>query len=319
MKYYLGIDIGGTNIAVGLVTAQGELLTKQSTKTLCPRPAEDICRDTADLCRKVVADYGLTMDQIAAVGVGCPGVIMNGVVHRATNLKFRDAPVAALLQQALERPVALANDADAAAYGEFMVCWDGKPDPFVVVTIGTGVGGGIIIDGKVRPGFNGAGGEVGHTAIRVGGRKCPCGRTGCFERYCSANALTRDTLRAMALNKDSKMWQIQPDRSQVTPRVVFEAARQGDEAARKVLDYYIENMAAGLKNVISLLQPQVLCIGGGVSMQEDELIQPLARKIAGISLREGESERTRICAAKLHNDAGIIGAALLGRKLEEEA
>ena len=313
MELYLGIDIGGTNIAVGIVNELGELLYKDSVKTLAPRPAEGICRDTADLCRKVLADFGVGIDQISAVGAGCPGVIWKGVVHRATNLKFRDAPVADLIGRELGRPVVLVNDADAAAYGEFAVGWDRKPDPFVMITIGTGIGGGIILDGKIRAGHNGAGGEIGHTVINSTGRKCPCGRVGCLERYCSASALERDIKKVMKSHPESVLWKYAPDRSTAHVETLFQAAAEQDETAVKLLDRYIGNLAVGIKNITALLQPELLCVGGGVSNAGDALISPLSRRVDGMSRREGERHRTNIRAAKLRSDAGIIGAALWSR------
>lgn len=317
MKYYLGIDIGGTNLAVGLVDEHGRILHSDSMPARVPRPAEELCHDTALVCRKVLADYGITMEQVAAIGAGCPGLIHDGYVVAATNLVLRNAPVAALLEQELDRSVTLCNDADAAAYGEFTVSWDQKPDPFVAITLGTGVGGSIIIDGKIRAGFNGSGGEIGHTVIRAGGRKCPCGRTGCFERYCSGSSLERDTRAAMARNKESLMWELAGSAKNATAKTLFRAVEQGDPAAQRVLDYYVENLAVGVQNLIKLLQPEVLCIGGGVSYAGDALLRPLTEKLNGMVRRRNTLPVTMVTLARLKGEAGIIGAAMWGRRQQE--
>lgn len=312
MKYYVGIDLGGTNIVAGVVNEKYEIISKAKTPTNRPRSCEAICEDMARVALEAVALAGLTVDDIESVGVGAPGTVNSdtGVIEYSNNLDFYDAPVARLIRKVIDKPVYCENDANAAAYGEFVAGSAKGANNAVCITLGTGVGGGIIIDGKIYSGFNFAGAELGHMVVEVDGPKCTCGRHGCFEVYSSATGLIRMTKESMDANPDSKMHEMMGDH--VSGRLAFNAMRAGDEAAKGVVDKYIKYLAAGIANTINIFQPEVLCIGGGVCNEGDALLVPLKEAVnREIYTRRG-GKNTEIVIASLGNDAGIIGAAFLG-------
>lgn len=311
----LGIDLGGTNIAVGVVNEQNEIIGTASVKTKAPRPAEEIADSMREACLLALDEARMTFDDVRSVGVGTPGAVNeDGVVEFSANLGFHDTPLRELVEERLGKPTFIENDANCAALGEQVAgCGGGVPN-FVAVTLGTGVGGGIILGGKLLTGVNGAAGEIGHMSVEMNGIPCPCGRSGCFEQYASATALVRQTREAMEQDREktSKLWELADgDPANVNGLVLFTAAREGDGRALMVLDQYTTYLAIGLADLVNIFQPDVLCIGGGISKQGDYLIQPLARKVAELRYTKHSKNQTKICAATLGNDAGIIGAALL--------
>ncbi len=314
MKYYVGIDLGGTNIVAGVVNENYEILAKAKTPTNRPRPAEEICADMVRLVKEAVEKAGLTLADIQAVGLGSPGMINSdtGVIEYANNLDFYNVKVGEILGNALGKPIYAENDANAAAYGEFVAGSAKGAKNAVCITLGTGVGGGIVIDGKIYSGFNYAGGEIGHIVIEVDGVPCSCGRKGCFEAYSSATGLIRMTKEAMQAHPESLMHQMVDPDGHVSGRLSFNAMRAGDAAAKEVCDKYIKYLAAGITNVINIFQPEVLCIGGGVCNEGDALLVPLKELIAEEVYTKRSPHNSKIVIASLGNDAGIIGAAFLG-------
>lgn len=312
MKYYIGIDLGGTNIVAGVVNENYEIISKAKTPTNRPRSAEEICKDMAKMALEAVEKAGLKVSDIQSVGVGAPGSVNSdtGVISYSNNLDFHNAPVADYIREAIDLPVYVENDANAAAYGEFVAGSAKGTKDAVCITLGTGVGGGIIIGGKIYSGFNYAGAELGHTVIEVDGVQCSCGRKGCFEVYSSATGLIRMTKEAMAADPDSKMHEMMGDH--VSGRLAFEAMRAGDATAKSVVDKYIKYLAAGIANTINIFQPEVLCIGGGVCNEGDALLVPLKELISKEIYTRASEDNTKIVIASLGNDAGIIGAAFLG-------
>lgn len=311
----LGIDLGGTNIAVGVVNEQNEIIGTASVKTNAPRPAEEIADSMREACLLALGEARMTLDDVASVGVGTPGAVNEeGVVEFSANLGFNDTPLRDLVEERLNKPTYIENDANCAALGEQVAgCGGGVPN-FVAVTLGTGVGGGIILGGKLLTGINGAAGEIGHMSVEMDGIPCPCGRSGCFEQYASATALVRQTREAMEQDRDksSKLWELaEGDLDNVNGLVLFNAAHAGDGRALMVLDKFTTYLAVGVADLINIFQPDVLCIGGGISKQGDFLIEPLARKVEELRYTKHSKKQTKICAATLGNDAGIIGAALL--------
>ncbi len=311
----LGIDLGGTNIAVGVVDDQNNIIGTASVKTNAPRPAEEIADSMKEACLLALEKVGKTLDDVSSIGVGTPGAVNeDGVVERAANLGFLNTPLREIVEAKLGKPTFIENDANCAALGEQVAgCGGGVPN-FVAVTIGTGVGGGIIIGGKLLTGINGAAGEIGHMTIAMDGPECTCGRKGCFERYASATALVRMTREAMEkdLAKTSELWTLaEGDLEKVNGLVLFTAAHNDDPVALSVLDEYTTYLAVGVANLINIFQPDVLCVGGGVSKQGDFLIDPLVKKVEAERFTKNSKKQTKICAATLGNDAGIIGAALL--------
>lgn len=312
MKYYIGIDLGGTNIVAGVVNENYEIISKAKTPTNRPRSAEEICKDMAKMALEAVEKAGLKVSDIQSVGVGAPGSVNSdtGVISYSNNLDFHNAPVADYIREAIDLPVYVENDANAAAYGEFVAGSAKGTKDAVCITLGTGVGGGIIISGKIYSGFNYAGAELGHTVIEVDGVQCSCGRKGCFEVYSSATGLIRMTKEAMDADPDSKMHEMMGDH--VSGRLAFEAMRAGDATAKSVVDKYIKYLAAGIANTINIFQPEVLCIGGGVCNEGDALLVPLKELISKEIYTRASEDNTKIVIASLGNDAGIIGAAFLG-------
>ncbi|HEZ7990275.1 MAG TPA: ROK family protein [Ruminococcus sp.] len=318
MKYYVGIDLGGTNIVAGVVDGDYNIIAKASTKTNCPRPEKEIAEDMAKMAVQAVENAKLTMDDIEWMGIGTPGIANSatGIVERANNLGFINTPLVKYVKEFIGRndtPVYIENDANAAAYGEYVAGAAKGAKNAVCITLGTGVGAGIVIDGKIYAGSNFAGAEIGHTVIEVGGAPCTCGRKGCFEAYSSATGLIRMTKESMAENPDSIMNKMAEERGKVTARTSFDCMRAGDKYAKAVVDKYIKYLAAGITNTINTFQPDILCIGGGVCNEGDPLLLPVKAIVEEEDFANKSEKRTEIVIAKLGNDAGLIGAAFLGK------
>ena len=312
--YRLGIDLGGTNIVAGIVDENYKIVAKAKTKTLSGRPAAQIADDMAKVAREAAEAAGLTFDNISGFGIGSPGSVerQSGTVIYSNNLGFYDLPLANLMFERTGKRFSVANDADSAAYGEFIAGAGKGTTDFVMITLGTGVGGGVVLDGKIRSGFNGAGGELGHTVIQMNGQACTCGRYGCFEAYASATALIRQTKQSMIRNAGSVMWKLcDNDLSNVNGITAFDAMRAGDEAGKAVVDEYIGYLGVGVTNIVNIFQPEVFCIGGGVSGEGDTIIKPLEKLVSINNYARDIKKKTVIKTAELGNDAGIIGAAFI--------
>ena len=312
--YRIGIDLGGTNIKAGVVNDQYEIVASAWCKTRLPRPSQEILMDMARMAREAAEKAGLTMDDIASVGIGIPGTCNadTGVVEYACNVQFENVPVRDIMHGLLGKDIYIENDANAAALGEALAGAAKGAQSAVCITLGTGVGGGIIIDGRIYGGFNFAGAELGHIVINEGGELCGCGRQGCWEAYASATALINQTRRAMVNHPESKMWEIAGDLDKVDGRTAFDGMRAEDAVASQVVDTYIQHIACGLINVINIFQPEVLCIGGGICKEGETLMKPLREHIERERYSKYSTHQTRLCMAQLGNDAGIIGAACLG-------
>lgn len=315
MKYYVGIDLGGTNIAVGIVNEKYEIIAKESTKTKSERGADAVIEDMIATTKRAVEKAGLTMDQIEWIGIGSPGTANKdtGVIEYSNNLGWSHVPLVSKMEQGLGVKTFIENDANAAAYGEYLAGAGKGYHTLVAITLGTGVGGGVIINGKILTGFNFAGAELGHTVIVANGRPCTCGRNGCFESYSSATGLINMTKEAMEHDHYSAMWEIcDGDLKRVNGRTSFDGMRAGDETASRVVEEYIDYLSIGITNMINIFQPEILCIGGGISKEGDTLIRPLTEKVNKQNYMHDPEKQTKIVPAALRNDAGIIGAALLG-------
>lgn len=316
--YYIGIDLGGTNIAVGVVNENYEIIAKDSVPTGRLRPFTDIMDDMSGLCKKLIKNANISKTKVAAIGVASPGCIaLDGKsIHYANNIpSLNGAPLCEALQKAFpSAEVFLENDANAAAYGEMLAGAAKGHKDVVVITLGTGVGGGIIIDGKIYAGFNRAGAELGHMVIMADGVPCTCGRCGCWECYASATALIRETAEEIKKYPDSSIHQIiDGDEKNITGRTAFDAMHQGDVAGGAIVKQYVEYVGIGVMNLINIFQPQKLVVGGGVSHAGEALLTPLREYVANNTYGAGIGElpATEIVAAELGNDAGIIGAAML--------
>lgn len=320
MTYYIGIDLGGTNIAAALVNELNEIVLKKSIKTSMLKGFDGLCEDMADLCHLIIAESAIGLDLIESVGIGCPGMIdeSTGDIVFSNNLDLYHSPLVKRMEDLIGRPVFAANDANAAALGEYVAGSGREVKSMIAITLGTGVGSGIIMEGKICGGFNYSGGELGHMVINYKGRSCTCGRKGCLETYASATGLIQSAKEKMALLKDSQIWVlVEGDEDAVTGKVVFEAFKKGDQAAIEVVEEYIEILSIGLANVVNALQPEVIVIGGGISHQGQWLMDALQIKVDQQVFGRFGSKQTSIRVARLGNDAGIIGAALLGRSMND--
>ncbi len=312
--YRIGVDLGGTNIAVGLVNEKYEIVKKATTPTLAKRTAEEIIADIARLCKKVVSEAGLNFNSVYSIGVASPGLVNSGagVVEYANNLPFKNLHVAEMLKELLSyENIKLANDANAAALGEATAGAAKGATSSVMITLGTGVGGGVVIDGKLLTGFNFAAGELGHIVIEVDGRPCTCGRRGCWETYSSATALTAMTNEKIEECRKSGRYTKMSEAERVNGRTACDAMRAGDEAAKEVYDKYVYYLAIGLANIINIFQPEVISLGGGISGEGQSLIDALLPIVRKEQYGGFLDKQTDLRIAKLGNDAGIIGAAAL--------
>lgn len=312
--YKLGIDLGGTNIVAGVVDDKYNIVATAKRKTNLPRPAEQIVDDLVLVTFEAIENAGLTPDDIDGYGIGTPGSVESetGNVPYSNNLEFYDLPLGKILEEKTGKKFYIENDANAAAYGEYIAGAGRGTKNFIAITLGTGVGGGIIIDGKIYSGSNGAGGELGHTVIQMGGPPCTCGRFGCWETYASATALVRQTKQAMMRYKNSCMWEIcDGNIENVSGVTAFKAKRLGDRVGTMVVDEYIRYVAVGIANVLDIFQPDMICIGGGISKEGEYLTDPINEYVDGENYARHMNFKTVIKTADLGNNAGIIGAAYL--------
>ena len=315
--YYVGVDVGGTNLVAGLVDGEGTILGKISHPVDRSMSADQLCREITRLAKVACKTGGLEERQIEAVGVGFPGLVDNrkGMVVQTPNMPFQKTLFRAVFQEQWDIPVYLGNDANCAAIGEYWAGAAKGSSPAVVITLGTGIGGGMVIDGKLFTGYASGGMEPGHMIIHPNGLLCGCGNRGCWEQYGSATALIRLTQREMENSRDSMLWELcEGDRFKVQGRTAFLAARQGDETARRVLRAYLQGLSIGVINLINIIQPEVICLGGGISNAEDDLLLDPLREL----VRKGSYDKnlpTRLVRAALGNDAGVVGAALLCNSL----
>ena len=317
--YRIGIDLGGTNIAAGLVNEKFEIIAKESTPTLVGRPNLEIVRDIAALANKRCADAGIALSDVASLGIASPGIVddATGCVVYANNLDFRNFPILPELHKLLDiAEMHIENDANAAAWGEAIAGAAKGSKSSVMITLGTGVGGGIVDGGKVYKGFNNAAGELGHIVIRVDGRPCTCGRHGCWEAYSSATGLINMTKEKIEeckqTGRETVMTRLVAEKGKVNGRTAFDGKRLGDAAACEVVDEYIKYLASGIASMINIFQPEVLSIGGGISNEGQYLLDLVIPKVREQQYGTGLVPMTDIRIAQLRNDAGIIGAAVLG-------
>lgn len=312
--YKIGVDLGGTNIAVGVINDKYEIIGRGKTKTNMPRPAEEIFDDIVKCIFAAVEDAKITMSEVDAIGIGTPGSCdkENGVILYANNLDFNNVPAVKLINSKIpDIKVYIENDANCAALGEALAGSGRGKSSFIAITLGTGVGGGVVLDGKILAGCNDAGGELGHITIKFDGEECNCGRVGCWERYASATALVNQTKKAMLENKDSKMWELcGGDIENAGGRTAFDAMRAGDAVGKTVVDNYIRYIALGTTDIVNIFQPEMICFGGGICNEGETLLAPLREYVAEWRYSKKQLKQTEICRATLGNDAGIIGAAL---------
>lgn len=305
MSYILGLDVGGTFVK-GLVLKDGKAVFEQDIPT---RTGDELAGCIEELVEKLASGCGITFSKISGVGVCCPGVISEeGEIVKAANLGLENYPIKKLLEEKLALPVKVCNDANAAALGEARFGAGEGADDSILITLGTGVGGGIVLGGKLFEGNKKAGAEIGHMVIERGGARCTCGRYGCFEAYCSAKALTESTREAMLLDTASGMWKTYTHDT-ADGRTAFEYM-DSDDSARRVVDRYMKYLACGIANLANIFRPQVILIGGGVAAQGTRLTKPL-QALADREIFAADYAPVEIRCASLGNRAGAYGAAAL--------
>ena len=315
--YYIGVDLGGTNIAVGLLDENFKIVAKEKCPTKTERDISEIMDDMGKLCNTLMEKNNLTASDIAYIGIATPGSVIppKGMVAYSNNVKMENYPISAeLAARTGVTKVYVENDANAAALGEAIMGAGKGSENVIMITLGTGVGGGIVINRKLYSGFNFAGGELGHTVIKTDGRACSCGRKGCWEAYGSATALIRQTKAAIEANPDSELAKlVDGDVSKVNGKTAFDAMRAGCPVGTAVVEKYVEYFSTGITNIINIFQPEKLVIGGGVSKEGKTLTDMIMKYVSAERYGEGTGlPLTTLCTAVLGNDAGIIGAAALG-------
>lgn len=314
--YTIGIDLGGTNISAGLVRDGKVIVARANTPTAMPRGAQAIADDMALSAVRAAKAGGLELDEVENIGIGVPGSAdtNKGLVKYANNLNFNNVPLGDMMSGRLGRPIYIENDANAAAMGEFAAGAAMGCSSVIMITLGTGIGAGILTDGHIVRGLNFSAGEIGHTVIELDGAPCTCGRRGCWEAYASVSAFIRQTREAMSAAPESLMWEeARGSLDNVNGKTAFDAMRRGDAAAGKVVGKYIDYVGTGLVNIINIFDPEIVLIGGGISKEGDVLLEPLRQTVARESYSRHSELQPKIVAAALGNDAGIIGAAILGR------
>ncbi len=314
--YYIGIDLGGTGAKAGIVDESGKIIAKNSIPTKELVGYEAVVKALAELTMSVIFDSGMTLDDIKSIGIGCPGSIddKNGVVYYSNNIVMKNAPFCAEMKKYIDKPIYIGNDANCAALGEYFNLNDDTVENFVAITLGTGVGGGVILGKKLYTGSNGIAGELGHIRLFMNGEHCTCGRDGCWEAYASATALIRETEKAAKANPDSMVAKlVLQNGGKADGKIPFDCAAAGDETGKEIVDNYIRYVGEGLIDIINIFQPSIIAIGGGVSNQKDNLLKPLKEYVLPRTYAAGLVPSVDIVIASLGNDAGIIGAAFLGK------
>jgi glucokinase len=306
-KYCFGVDVGGTTIKMGLFDVQGNVIDKWEIETRTENHGENVLPDIAKAVQDKLAEKNITKEETAGVGVGVPGPVDGkGVVHRCVNLGWDVFNVNEKLGALLGLPVMAGNDANVAALGEM---WKGGGQGYhsiVVVTLGTGVGGGIILDGKMLTGATGAGGEIGHIHVQDGEPDaCGCGNHGCLEQYASATGIVRLAKRALA--KTTEQTVLNAD--SVTAKDVWDAVKAGDSVAISVAEQFGKYLGEGLAAIACVVNPEAFVIGGGVSKAGDVLLSYIEKNYKPVVFHG--SRDVKFTLATLGNDAGIYGAAKL--------
>ncbi len=310
-NYYVGIDLGGTFIKGGIVDDLGNILCEDKTPTESEKGADKVAENIANLAKSLLERAGLTAKDAKGLGMGVPGMIDSkaGNVIYSNNLAWKDFRIGERVSSLTGLRVKIANDANVAALGEVKFGAAKAYEDVIMLTLGTGVGGGIVVDGKLIEGNQGAGAELGHMVVEKDGELCTCGRKGCLEAYASATAIIRETKRAMEAHEDSKLWEI-GSLDEVTGKTAFDY-KDSDPYAKAVVDRYVEMLACGITNFANVFRPQAVLLGGGVCAQGEALVKPLQALVDKEIFAGKLGPAVPIIIAELGNSAGLLGAAAL--------
>ena len=315
-RYFVGIDLGGTNIAAAVVDEFGNIYGRATRKTAMPRPYNEIFDDMTLCAKEAAYNSGIKWENIESVGIGCPGAINKetGYVDFSNNLDFYDVPIVDYMENALGKKVYVENDANAAAWGEFVAGCGKDTNNMILLTLGTGVGSGIILNGHLFRGAFGTGAELGHAVVIADGEKCTCGRHGCLECYASATALANQAKEVAKENPQCEIMKLcKGDTNRINGKTIFLA---NDSVAKNIIDTYLSYLSVGIVNIVNMFQPEVICLGGGVSGAGERILEPLQNAIKEKAFARFGKKHTQIKIASLGNDAGIIGAALLWKDIK---
>lgn len=313
--FYIGVDLGGTGIKAGVVNEQGEIIAKASCPTGVERGYGPVIADMAKLCLEALEKSGHALDEVAGIGIGIPGIQdpATGLVPFCTNLGWHQVPLVEEMHKYIDKPVFVGNDATVAGLAEAVAGVSAGASTSVFVTLGTGVGGGIVIDGKPYSGPNGVASEIGHMITVAGGEECTCGNCGCWERYASATAIIREGRKFAQAHPDCAIMKaVGGDLDKIEAKTVIDLAKAGDPDAVALFDNYVYHLCVGLVNLINLYDPQIIALGGGVSHAGQFLLDAVNAKLPSMIFYK-TMPHAKIALATLGNDAGIIGAAMLAR------
>lgn len=312
--YYIGVDLGGSSIKIGIVNSEGKIVLKDKVHTKPNRNYTEIIKDIALLINKLMEELNISTKQVLGIGIGSPGTpdVKNGILLYSNNLNFINVPIKDELGKYFDLPIYLDNDANVAALAESEFGASKDVQNSVLLTLGTGIGGGIIINNGIYSGFNNAGSELGHMVIVYNGIECSCGQNGCYEKYASASALVTQTIKAAKKNGSSIINKlVNSDYDKVNAKTVFEAQKLNDKTADNIINQYLEYLAIGIVNIINVLFPEYIIIGGGLGNEGENLLVPLRKVVKEKVYSSPSIKPTQIVGAKLGNSAGIIGAAML--------
>ena len=310
--YTIGVDIGGMSIKTGIVDDNGVIIKKSQIKT--ELNVDKAIISLINQIKELMLDVGVNENQINGIGIGCPGAVDSekGIIDYLPNLGWDKVPIADMIKESIKTEVKISNDANVAALGEAVYGSAKDYQTSIMLTLGTGVGGGMIINKKLFEGGWSRGAELGHITLIMDGEPCTCGRKGCVECYASATALIKQTKEAMIIDPNSAMWDyVNGDIEKVDGRTAFECAKNGDSTANKVVDKFIAYLGESALNMFNIFRPHALIIGGGISGQGKYLIDKLKAYCEKFDYGYKRAPRTEIVVATLGNDAGIIGAAAL--------
>lgn len=316
-KYIVGIDLGGMSAKGALFSLDSSIICEDKVETSAENGFEKTVQSLAELTKQLAQKARIKYDEIKAIGVGSPGVVdsANGIVLRWTNFGWDNVPLAGYLGELTGKKVTVANDANVAALGEAYFGATAQYQSSILLTIGTGIGGGMVFDGKLIEGYKSAGAELGHITIREGGIPCACGRKGCYEKYASASALIQQTRHAMVENLHSEMWNIVEGKiERVDGRTAFIASKRGDESAQKVIDQFIGYLSEGIADFVNILRPEAIVLGGGIANEGESLFKPLRQAVDKRTYIAMDIVPLKIVGAKLGYRAGIYGAYLLAKE-----
>lgn len=312
--YYIGIDIGGTFVKLGIVSEEGQIIEKSIAKTNFNCNYAITISDIAQAAKDLAEKMGLDIKDLGGIGIGVPGTVHNKTVTFANNLKWNNVPIVSEFKRHLDTEIDVDNDANCAVLGEYVAGAGKGYDNIVMITLGTGLGTGFIVDGRMIRGYKSAGAEGGHSVIKANGIDCNCGRRGCYEQYASTSAMIRLTNESIKANPDGVLAKLKNKAGEVNGFTLFDGVRAGDKTSIALLNTYINDIAEGLVNLVNILRPEIVLVGGGISNEEELLIKPLEELVNKYSYGGKLNPSIVVKKAKLGNNAGTVGAACLVMK-----